>query len=99
LNVAEAERSGIGRETIFTRAEEVEETEIRHVGRGAAKGVASENGRPDVVEEGKGNRLDAAWWGVLFGVALVKGGEADIKLAKAVQARVDEAQAGEARGR
>jgi hypothetical protein len=85
LDVAEAEWSGVRRETIFARAEEVEETEIRHVGRGATKGVASEDGRPvDIVEEGEGNRFDASGWGVLFGVALVKGGQADIKLAKAV---------------
>jgi len=73
------------RNGIFARAEEVEETKIRHVCRGAAKGVASKIGRAvDVVEERKGNRFDAAGWGILFGVALVEGGEADVKVARAV---------------
>jgi hypothetical protein len=99
LNVAEAKRSGVRREAIFARAEEVKETEVRHVGCGSAKGVASDIGRSEnIVEEGKRDRFDSAWWGVLFGVASVQGGEADIELAKAVQARVNEAQAGEARG-
>lgn len=85
LDVTEAEWSGIRRETIFARAEEAEETEVRHVGGGAAEWVASKVSRLiDVVEEGKGNRFDAAGWRVLFGVALVKVGEADIKLAKAI---------------
>jgi hypothetical protein len=44
LDVANAEWSGVRRKTIFARAEEVEKTEICHVGRGTAKGVASEYG-------------------------------------------------------
>jgi hypothetical protein len=42
------------------------------------------------VKEVEGDRFDTSGWGVLFGVALVKGGKADIKLAKAVQAWIDE---------
>jgi hypothetical protein len=83
LDIANAERSGVRGKTIFARAEEVVgKTEICNVGRGTAKGVASPTSCRRRGGRFGGDKL--GWW-VLFGVvAVVKGGKADIKLAKAV---------------
>lgn len=99
LDVTKTKRSGLGGDTIFARTEEVEETNVGHVGGGKAQGITGkESNTVDFMEEWKWDRFDTAGRWVKLGIAFVEIGKAVIDFAKSVQARIVLAQLGEDRG-
>ena len=89
LDIADAKGGRFGSQAVFTRAEQVEKGNISHITGSKAKGITGkERNAGNLVKQGDGNRFDAAGRRVMFGIAFVEIGKANINVSEAIEAGI-----------
>ena len=89
LDIADAKGGRFGSQAIFTRAEQIVEGNISHITGSEAKGITGkERNAGNLVKQGDGNWFDAAGRRVMFGIAFVEIGKANINVSEAIEAGI-----------
>ena len=89
MNIADTKGGRFGSQAIFTRVEQVVKGNISHITGSEAKGITGkERNAGNLVKQGDGNWFDAAGRRVMFGIAFVEIGKANINVSEAIEAGI-----------